>query len=65
LENASGGRVLAREVDGFRIDLGADLFPDTFGTVRQLADDPGVPLKRTRVPVQSAYTSNATIIEGW
>lgn len=54
----AGGRVLGREVDGFHIDLGANLFLDTFGTVRRLADDLGVSLERTRVPVHGGIYRN-------
>ncbi|MCY4285937.1 MAG: NAD(P)/FAD-dependent oxidoreductase [Thiotrichales bacterium] len=53
-----GGRVLGRDVDGFHLDLGANLFLDTFGAVRQLADDLGVPLERTRVPVHGGVYRN-------
>ena len=53
-----GGRVLGREVDGFHIDVGANLFLDTFGAVRQLADDLGIRLERTRVPVHGGIYRN-------
>ena len=53
-----GGRVLRQEAGGFRIDVGANIFLDTFGTARQLADDLGVSLERTRVPVNGGIYRN-------
>ena len=53
-----GGRVLGQEVGGFRIDVGANIFLDSFGTTRQLADDLGVSLERTRVPVHGGVYRN-------
>jgi len=47
----AGGRVIGEEVDGFRIDLGANIFVETYGTVRRLADELNIPMKRTPVPI--------------
>ena len=53
LEAASrpGGRVIREEVDGFYMDIGANVFLESYGTVRQLAEEIGVPLRRTPVPI--------------
>lgn len=48
LESASnaGGRMAGDEVDGFYIDTGATLFIESYETVKSLADQLGVVLKR-------------------
>lgn len=46
-----GGRVLTDRVDGFHIDAGANVFLETYGTVRQIASELGVSMKRTPVPI--------------
>ena len=53
-----GGRVLRMEVDGFRIDLGANLIFETYDTTRQLAEELRVPLHRTRVPIHGGIFRN-------
>ena len=53
-----GGRVLGQEVGGFHIDVGANIFLDSFGTTRQLANELGVSLARTRVPVHGGVYRN-------
>lgn len=42
----AGGRMAGDEVDGFYIDTAATLFIESYGTVRRLAEELGVPLKR-------------------
>ena len=37
-----GGRIFGEEVDGFHIDIGSNIFLETYGTVRQLAEELGV-----------------------
>jgi len=60
LEAAShpGGRAAGRELEGFHIDLGANLFLEAFATASQIADEIGVPLKRTPVPIHSGIYRN-------
>ena len=53
-----GGRVVRREVGAFRIDLGANLFLETYATAGRLAEELGVPLKRTPVPIHSGMYRN-------
>ncbi len=53
-----GGRVLRRDIDGFRIDLGANLFLETHETARRMAEELGTPLERTRVPIHSGIFRN-------
>lgn len=53
-----GGRLAPEWVEGFRIDLGANIFLETFDTVRQLAAEIGVPLERTRVPIHGGVYRN-------
>ena len=53
-----GGRVVRKVVDAFQIDLGANLFLETFATANQLADQLGVPLRRTPVPINSGIYRN-------
>ena len=48
-----GGRVVQQARDGFRIDLGANLFLETYATTRRLAQQLGIPLRRTPVPIHS------------
>ncbi len=42
----AGGRIAGDEVDGFFIDTGAEIFIESYGTVRKLAESLGVPLRR-------------------
>ena len=53
-----GGRTRGRMIQGFQVDLGANLFLETYGTARQMADQLGVPLARTPVPVHSGIYRN-------
>lgn len=53
-----GGRVTQKEIQGFHIALGANLFLETFDTARQLAQELHVPLRRTPVPVHSGIYRN-------
>ena len=46
-----GGRVMTEEVKGFRIDAGANIFLEAYGTVRAVAEDLGVSMQRTPVPI--------------
>lgn len=41
-----GGRMAGDEIDGFYIDTAATMFLESYDTVRRLAEDLGVPLKR-------------------
>lgn len=47
----AGGRVAVDEIDGFQMDLGANMFVETYGTVRRIAEELDVPMKRTPVPI--------------
>jgi len=53
-----GGRVAVEEVGGFRMDVGANIFLETFDTVKELAAELGVPLERTRVPIHGGVYRN-------
>ncbi len=53
-----GGRTARQTVEGFQIDLGANLFLETYATARQMADQLGVPLRRTPVPIHSGIYRN-------
>jgi len=53
-----GGRIAVEEVDGFSIDIGANIFLETFDTVREVAAELGVPLERTRVPIHGGVYRN-------
>ena len=53
-----GGRIFGEEVDGFHIDIGSNIFLETYGTVRQLAEELGVSLKRTPVPINGGVCHN-------
>ncbi len=53
-----GGRVRQRKVDGFRIDLGANLCFETYGTAKQMAEELGAPLRRSPVPLHSGIYRN-------
>lgn len=53
-----GGRVFGREVDGFHLDIGANIFFETYRAVRELAEELGVPLQRTRLPINSGLYRN-------
>ncbi|MXX70002.1 MAG: FAD-dependent oxidoreductase [Gemmatimonadales bacterium] len=46
-----GGRVTGKQIDGFHVDVGANVFLESYGTIRQLASELGVSLKRTPVPI--------------
>ena len=48
-----GGRVVRKEIEGFRIDLGANFLFETYETTRRIAEDLGVPLRRTHIPIHS------------
>ena len=41
----AGGRIAAEEVDGFRIDTGAQIFTASYDTARQLCHELGVPVE--------------------
>lgn len=60
LEAAShpGGRVVRRNVGGFQIELGANMFLETYAAAGQMAEELGVPLKRTPVPIHSGIYRN-------
>lgn len=53
-----GGRTKRQMIGGFQVDLGANLFLETYGTARQMADRLGVPLARTPLPVHSGIYRN-------
>lgn len=53
-----GGRVLKKEVQGFHIALGANLFFETFDCARQIAEELRVPMRRTPIPIHSAIYRN-------
>ena len=53
-----GGRAGRRMIGGFQVDLGANLFLETYGTAKQMADQLGVPLARTPLPVHSGIYRN-------
>ena len=53
-----GGRVARREINGFQVDLGANLFMETYGTAKRMAEELGTPLRRTRVPIHSGIYRN-------
>ncbi len=53
-----GGRIFGEEVDGFHIDIGSNIFMETYGTVRQVAEELGVSLKRTPVPINGGVYHN-------
>lgn len=53
-----GGRIFGEEVDGFHIDIGSNIFLETYGTVRQLADELGVSLTRTPFPINGGVYHN-------
>lgn len=57
-ESRPGGRILQKEVQGFHIALGANLFLETFETARQMAEELCVPLRRTPVPIHSGIYRN-------
>ena len=52
------GRTVAEEVDGFHINLGATIFLESYGAVRQVAEELGVSLKRTPVPLNGGLYHN-------
>ena len=41
----AGGRIAAQDVDGFRIDTGAQVFTDSYDTAKRLCRDLGVPVE--------------------
>lgn len=47
----TGGRIMTEEVKGFRIDAGANIFLEAYGTVGAVAEDLGISLVRTPVPI--------------
>ena len=53
-----GGRIFGEEVEGFHIDIGSNIFMETYGTVRQVAEELGVSLKRTPVPINGGVYYN-------
>lgn len=53
-----GGRVVRQTVDGFQVDLGANLFLETYTTAGRVADQLGVPMRRTPVPIHSGIYRN-------
>ena len=53
-----GGRIFGEEVDGFHIDIGSNIFMETYGTVRQVAEELGISLKRTPVPIHGGVYHN-------
>ena len=53
-----GGRVTGEQVDGFYLDVGANVFLETYGTVRQVAEELNVPLRRTPVPINGGLYRN-------
>ena len=53
-----GGRAVRQTIREFQIDLGANLFLETYATARQMADQLGVPLRRTPVPIHSGIYRN-------
>ena len=57
-EPRPGGRLLQKEVRGFHIALGANLFLETFDTARQMAEELCVPLRRTPIPIHSGIYRN-------
>lgn len=56
-----GGRVKTEQVEGFYIDTGANVFLETWGTVRQVAEELGVSFKRTRVPINGGLYHNGRL----
>ncbi len=53
-----GGRIFGEEAEGFHIDIGSNIFMETYGTVRQVAKELGVSLKRTPVPINGGVYHN-------
>ncbi|MCY4358779.1 MAG: NAD(P)/FAD-dependent oxidoreductase [Gammaproteobacteria bacterium] len=53
-----GGRVRQLQIDDFCIDLGANLFFESYGTARHLAEEVGAPLRRTPIPLHSGIYRN-------
>ncbi|MXZ81501.1 MAG: FAD-dependent oxidoreductase [Gammaproteobacteria bacterium] len=53
-----GGRVTGEQVEGFYLDVGANVFLETYGTVRQVAEELDVPLQRTPVPINGGLYRN-------
>ena len=53
-----GGRVIRKDIEGFRVDLGANFFFETYETTRRIAEELDVPLQRTRVPIHSGIYRN-------
>lgn len=56
-----GGRVLTEAVDGFRIDAGANLFLDSYGTVLETARELGVAVTRSREPLNGGIYRDGRI----
>ena len=53
-----GGRTTRRAVHGFQVDLGANLFLETYDTARKVTDQLGVPMAQTPLPVHSGIYRN-------
>ena len=49
-----GGRVITDEVDGFHIDAGANIFLESYASVRAVADELGVAFERPPIAVHGA-----------
>ena len=47
----AGGRILTEQVEGFHLDIGANLFLEVYGAVREVAAELGVPFRRARAPI--------------
>lgn len=56
-----GGRAVRQAVAGFQIDLGANMFLETYATARQMADRLGIPLRRTPLPIHSGIYRNGRL----
>ena len=47
----AGGRIMTEDVSGFRIDAGANIFLEAYGTVMEVADELGVSMVPTPAPI--------------
>ena len=54
----AGGRVTADVVHGFHIDTGANIFLESYGTVRRVAEELGIALKRTPLAIHGGVYHN-------
>ncbi|MDE0173685.1 MAG: NAD(P)/FAD-dependent oxidoreductase [Defluviicoccus sp.] len=59
--STTGGRIAGAEMHGFQMDLGANIFLETYGAVREIAEELGVPLRRTRVPINGGVFFNGRL----